>query len=51
MFRIMIWGFLTFRGKKQLYSDKDFSGTPLKVLDDFYTRSFFYKYLLNYAGK
>jgi len=50
MFRIMIWGFLTYRGKKQLYSEKDFSGAPLKVLDDFYTRSFFYKYLLNFSA-
>lgn len=29
----------------------DFKSSQLKVLEDFYARSFYYEYLLNYAGK
>jgi len=34
-----------------VFSDKDFaSSSEVKLLDDYYNKSFYYSYLLNYTG-
>jgi len=51
LMRNVIYGFLTQRGKHELFSDKDFASSHIKILEDFYYhKSFYYPYLMDYAG-
>ena len=42
----MVYSFFAWKllGKKGPYSDKDFDDDDVKILKDFYNRSFFYSY-------
>src|SRR5690348_2150799 len=42
--RTLTYGLLKMKKKE------DFSSAHIKVMEDFYNRSFFYQYLLNYTG-
>ncbi|KAL6064809.1 Cytoplasmic FMR1-interacting protein [Balamuthia mandrillaris] len=52
LIRAIIYGFLSHRmlHVKNEYSDKDFSSSSIKAMEEFYQSSFFFPYLLNYAG-
>jgi cytoplasmic FMR1 interacting protein len=50
LIRNIIYGFRTQRGKKDIFSEKDFAAEHLKILDTFYHASYYYPYLLNFAG-
>lgn len=51
LIRSMVYSFFAWKslGKKGAYSDKDFDDDDIKVLKDFYNRSFFYRYNSSYS--
>ncbi len=53
LIRTIVYGLLAHRlcpAKKSEYSDKDFSSSSVKQLEDFLQQSFYFKYMLNYTG-
>ena len=52
LIRTIVYGLVAHRylDKKLEYSDKDYSGGSVKIMEDFLQRSFFYKYMLTYAS-
>jgi cytoplasmic FMR1 interacting protein len=49
--RTIVYGLVAHRylDKKLEYSDKDYSSSSIKVMEEFLQRSFFYKYMINYT--
>lgn len=49
--RTIVYGLVAHRylDKKLEYSDKDYSSSSIKVMEEFLHRSFFYKYMINYT--
>jgi hypothetical protein len=47
----IVYGLVAHRylDKKLEYSDKDYSGSSVKLMEEFLQRSFFYKYMTNYS--
>lgn len=50
LIRSMIYAFLTQRGKKEQFNEKDFSDSHVKALKEFYQSSFYYPYLTGYSN-
>lgn len=51
LIRTIVYGLVAHRylDKKLEYSDKDYSSSSIKVMEEFLYRSFFYKYMINYT--
>jgi cytoplasmic FMR1 interacting protein len=49
--RTLIYGFLAWKisGRKCVYSDKDLESKSIKLFEDFYQASFFWRHLLDYS--
>lgn len=50
LMRNIVYGFLTQRGKKEIFAEKDFSDKDVEALQTWYNTSFYYPYLLDYSG-
>lgn len=50
LIRSMIYAFITQRGKKEQFNEKDFPESNLKGLKEFYNTSFYYPYLIEYSN-